>query len=513
MSGLRPVNDRTGEPDLREYLRTVWRRRRIVVLVVMAAVVAAVTASLLSHPVYESSATMVLQNQSQDPFDEGTVPVLNPDRIVQTEIQVFDSSAVRNRVRELIGDDPGVSVASLGQTNAFSVTARAPEADQAADIANAYAQAYTEVTREQQLASINDSADTLELKVADIKNQIAAIDAGPQNPASAAARDSLVSNQALFQQKLDELQVSATLQTGRATTSSPATPPGSPVSPKPIRSAVLAVVVGLILGLGTAMLLEYLDDSIPSRDALEAALGGVPVLGTIPLVGGRKRRAITAATLDAPSSPAAEAYRALRTSVQFLGLDREHTVVQVTSPSAGDGKTTTAVNLSVSLANAGQRVCLVSCDLRKPTVHEAFELDDSVGLTSVITGSTTLGAALQPVPEAPGLALLASGPLPPNPSEVLASRHMRDLIESLRAGFDFVILDCAPLLPVTDGVVLAPVADAVLIVARAGATRTHDLIRADDALRQVHVEVTGTVLNATTSDLGGYGYGYGYVKT
>lgn len=510
MPPIRPAADPNSEPDARDYLRMLWRRRRSIVLIVLVTLLASIGASIASEPTYEATATLVLQDQSKDPFTETSAVALNPDRTVQTEIQVFGGSAVRERVREILGAAPDVTATALGQTNAFAVTARAPEAAQAADIANGYARAYIDETRRQALVDIGSAADQLEGKVADLKRQINQTDLLPPTAATASARDSLVANQALFQQKLDQLRVSASLQIGRATTSKLATAPDSPVTPQPVRSAILALIVGLILGLGTALLLEYLDDSITSKETLETAMGGAPILGTIPAVPGRQdpeRPRIQ--TLEAPASPAAEAYRSLRTAVQFLGLEREQTLVQVTSPREGDGKTTTAVNLAVALADAGQQVCVMCCDLRRPRVHDFFGLDNVVGLTSVITGEAPLSDALQEVPEVPGLQLLSSGRLPPNPAEVVASRRMREVLDALRARFDVVILDCPPLLPVTDAVVLAPAVDVVLVVARAGSTRTQDVQRADEALRQVRVAPSGGVLNATTTDLGGYGYGYG----
>ncbi len=498
------------EPDARDYFRMVWRKRRVIALVVGVAVLASVGASLANPPAYAASATMVLQDQSADPFTQ-TTQVLNRDRLVQTELEVFSSSLVKDRVRELIGVAPAVNLAALGQTDAFSVTARGPEPRQAADIANAYAQAYIDVTRSQAKADLEAGAEQLSKKVADLQRQINVIDAsGPPTPNTTQARASLINQVAVYQQKLDEIEVSTGLQQGRASVATPATPDGQPVAPRPLRSAVLALVLGLILGLGTALLLEYLDDSITSKEALEAALGGAPVLGLIPADSSSKEARPHIVTLDAPSSPGAEAYRSLRTAVQFLGLERDHSVVQVTSPRLGDGKTTTAVNLAVSLAKGNLTVAIVCCDLRRPRLHEFFGLDNAVGLTSVITKEVALDDALQVLPDLDGLSVLASGPLPPNPAEVLATRHMGEVIGKLRDRFDVVVLDTPPLLPVTDAAVLAPWADVVLVVARAGVTGVHDVERAYETLLQVQASPAGSVFNSVTHELGGYGYGYGY---
>lgn len=509
------MSESTREPELRDYLRMVWRRRRMILAVVVAAVAAAVVASLFNAATYEARATLVLQDQTSDPFAQPTVQI-NQDREVQTEIEVFNGGAVEDQVRQLIGAAPDVAVDPLGQTNAFTVTARAPQPGQAADIANAYARAYIEVTRTQAVDDLQAGAAQLRNKVADLQtriDQLAPVGDGDPSPTATVARDALINQAAGFQQKADDIEVSAGLQQGRARVSTPATPDATPVAPRPVRSAVLALVLGLILGLGTALLIEYLDDSITSKEALEDALGGAPVLGIIPVDTAVRPGVSRVASIEAPMSGSAEAYRSLRTAVQFLGLERETTVVLVTSPRLGDGKTTTAVNLAVSMAKSGQRVVLAGFDLRRPRFHEFLDVDETVGLTSVITGDTTLVDALQPVREVEGLEVLASGPLPPNPAEVLATRHVAEVLATLRTGFDTVVIDCPPLLPVTDAAVLAPLADVVLLVARAGSTGVHDLERSLETLRQVQAPPAGSVFNAVTAEFGGYGYGYGYGST
>jgi len=188
---------------------------------------------------------------------------------------------------------------------------------------------------------------------------------------------------------------------------------------------VLGLAVGLMLGAGAAFLFEYMDDSIKAKADLERATHGrLPTLGLIPAVPTwRDRDDARLVSLIDPGSGAAEAYRALRTTIQFMALERPISVLQVTSPSAAEGKSTTLANLGVALAGAGQRVVIVCGDLRRPRIHEFFGLANTEGLTSVVLGTLPLSAALQPVPAVPGLTLLASGPLPPNPSELLDSKR------------------------------------------------------------------------------------------
>jgi non-specific protein-tyrosine kinase len=218
-------------------------------------------------------------------------------------------------------------------------------------------------------------------------------------------------------------------------------------------------------------------------------------------------------SLVEPTSSAAEAYRALRTSIQFLGLERPVRKLQVTSPSAEEGKTTTVANLGVALAAAGQRVVIVCCDLRRPRIHEFFGLSNEVGLTSVLLGRTSAEEACQRVPQLERLSLLASGPLPANPSEILLSSQTAGLLETIQSNADVVLLDCPPVLPITDAAALSPHVDATLVVASADNTSGRVVARALEVLEQVGAPIVGTVLNGVAvDDVYGYAYKYRYYR-
>ncbi|MDP9072931.1 MAG: CpsD/CapB family tyrosine-protein kinase [Actinomycetota bacterium] len=227
----------------------------------------------------------------------------------------------------------------------------------------------------------------------------------------------------------------------------------------------------------------------------------MPDLGLIPRVGGWKSgdqpRLVS---LTEPHSPAAEAYRTLRTSIQFVGLDQPLRVIQVTSATAEEGKSTTLANLAVALANAGDRVCMCCCDLRRPRIHEFFGLDNKIGFTSVILGRESMSVAVQPVPGVKRLSLLASGPLPPNPSELLASDRAREVIRSLASTFDVVLVDSPPVLPVTDAAIISAVADVTIVVIAMGRSTRREISRTVEVLHQVHATIIGTVLNGVSGE-------------
>lgn len=506
----------TSELELRDYLRVLRRRRTVIALATLVVVTTALLGSFLQTPVYQGTAQILLQPRStESPFDEQTGQRSDPERAVQTEIEVLKSEPVRAEVNRKLGAAPMVSAAPVGETDVIEVKAQNTDPKQAAEIANAYANSYIGFRRKQAVDDVLAASTEIQRKVTDLQGQIDAIrvpapSVQNPNPTPPPERQALIEQQVLFKQRLSQLQVDAALKTGGAQLVTSASAPTSPIKPTPIRSGVVALAVGLIFGVGLAFLFEYLDDSIKGKDDLERATPGLPAVGLIPTVPGwKERKRPVLVSMSDPKSAVAEAYRSLRTSIQFMGLDRPLRAIQVTSASAGEGKTTTIANLAVALAQAGQKVVIVSCDLRRPRVHEFFGLTNAVGFTSVLLGDVPVSSALQSVNGVDGLKIVASGPIPPNPSELLAGRRAVEALAALQAEADVLLIDSPPILPVTDGAVLANRVDGTLLVANAGVTTRRDLHRAHEVLRQVDARLLGTVLNGATGG-GAYGYTYGY---
>ncbi len=214
-------------------------------------------------------------------------------------------------------------------------------------------------------------------------------------------------------------------------------------------------------------------------------------------------------SLNAPTSAPAEAYRGLRTSVQFLALDRSLRLVLITSPNAGEGKTTTLANLAVALGRVGQRVCMVSCDLRRPRLHHFFNLPDNLGLTSVVFGQAPLSDVIQNVPGLDTVSFLGAGPATDNPAELISSLRMKGILTSLSALYDIVLIDSPPILPVTDASILATRVDGVIVVVNSPSTKKRSLSQACGQLRQVDAPLLGLILNGSTEEAS-YTYEYKY---
>jgi capsular exopolysaccharide synthesis family protein len=267
--------------------------------------------------------------------------------------------------------------------------------------------------------------------------------------------------------------------------------PDTPTSPKPMRNLMLAGVLGLLIGLAAGVVRELLDTTVKGPEDVSAAVD-LPVMGNIaydPSV--PKRPLVTALDLN---NPRLEAFRVLRTNMQFVDVDHDSRVYTVTSSVPEEGKTTSATNLAIMTAQAGQRVLLVEGDLRRPRIHMENELEQAVGLTTVLVGRTSLEEAVQ-TPDVPNLSVLTSGLLPPNPAELLQSRAMADLLVKARDRYDVVIIDAPPLLPVTDAALLAAQSDGALVVVRHGRTTKEQLREAVDRLRAVGGRPLGAVLN------------------
>lgn len=318
-----------------------------------------------------------------------------------------------------------------------------------------------------------------------------------------------VTNQELYDgllQRYKEIGVAGGIGANNISIVDRAEVPGAPYKPNLMRNLVLGLAAGLALGTLLAFLLHFLDRRIHSVKALET-LTGLPVLGVIPQL------AEGTSPLDAsrnPRSPFSEAYRSVRTALQFAtphGLPRS---LLVTSPGSGEGKTTTAAELAHNIAQLGRRVVIVDADLRNPSLHKVFGKPNAVGLSNVLAGAVELPTALQSV-EGELFSVITSGPLPPNPPELLGGERLIQVLETLAAEFDVVVLDGPPVLGLADAPLLASRAEATLLVVMADVTRTDNVHGALQRITATHGSVLGTLFTRWDHrGKGELGYGYSY---
>jgi succinoglycan biosynthesis transport protein ExoP len=292
---------------------------------------------------------------------------------------------------------------------------------------------------------------------------------------------------------------------------------GAQIAPVLVQSLLLGAVVGLLMGVGLGLWAELADRSFRSPLDIRRHLG-IPVLGHIPPIRMNEPPEVKPhAALDSilaahlrPHSAEAEAVRGIRTQLLFSTSGNEHQVIQVTSPNPGDGKSTLSANLAISLATSNKRVVLVDCDFRKPRIHRMFALPNpELGLALVVADQADLGAVIQGC-EIENLSLLPCGPRPANPAELLTTPKFQEMLDELRANYDFVILDTPPVLAVSDPAAVAPRADGVILVFRMTKDARPAAERAMDDLTAVGGKLLGVVVNGSTEREMGYGYGHSY---
>jgi capsular exopolysaccharide synthesis family protein len=495
------------EPSFRAYLQILRHRKWWVASITVFGLAVSLAFSLTAHKQYSATAQLLVQPSiNASGLAAQQQPVTQTD--VQTELQLVTSAPVQQAVRQQLSSTPAVSASEVGQTNVMAITATSPAPSQASRIANLYATAFVQYRQAVASSSLASAEAQLRSQISSVGRELSSFHGNDTSPAASA----LLNQEAVLKEQLAQMQVSGATDTGDVVLVTPAQTPVAPSSPKPVQDALLGVLAGLALGLGAAFLRDSLDDRLTSKEATEHA-GGVPVLAMTPAVtSGRRQQKPLVVSVAEPTSPAAESYRSLRTSLQFARQERQLRSVVVTSPGVGEGKTSTLANLGVVFAQAGERVLLVSCDLRRPMIGELFGLDEGEGLTSVLQGQRTIEETVVPVPGFDRLFLLPAGPISSNPAELLNGALARDIFARLRDHFDLVLIDSPPVLPVTDAAILSQYADATLMLAAAGQTRRSDLHRAVEKLDQVGATILGTVLNKVTRQTGRY-YGYGYAYT
>ena len=512
------------DATLRDYVRVVWRRKWVVIGLAIVLMALAGAYSYAKTPLYRASAQLMYENQLNvaDPLSSGGY--VDPTKI-QVELDsvssVIASPEVFKRAQATIDQGPNAPYTVLaapdtrpGQTysQTVSITAVSPSAETAARAANAYATAFTEFRRSSEQAVVRQAVEVLQAKLGAYKTE-----------AERSSADYLT-----LLQRVQDLQILEATATGNFRIIVPAVAPAAPFTPKPVRNIAMALMAGLVLGVGLALLLEQFDTRVRSPEQV-AAIFRWPVLGQLRKITAKALEQQPLYVLSDSHNPPAEAIRKLRGNLEFANIDGDLKSIFVTSCLQHEGKSLTVCNLALALAASGNRVVLVDGDLRRPQVHRYLNLPNATGLSTVLTGRIGLSEALRSRHvgrvftrgDASGhgdatsdgdyrLHVLTSGPVPPSAAEMIASKSFASLIARLEAEFDMVIVDAPALLAVGDTAAIARCVDGLIFLVDLTRAKRPLLLEAAAQTAQMPSRKLGLVVlrNASSrrSERDGYTY-------
>ena len=447
--------------ELQEYFRILRKRWPVIALTLLLTIGAAAAYTILAPKSYESKTALFVSTSAS----EGADSLLQGSSFTQQRVKSYADVIKSPVVLDPVIDELGLDVPS-------------------------------EVL--EQRVTTNVPLDTVLIEVAVRDND-------PQTAADIAEG---IADQ--FIRTVGEIETSRGDRSApiTVTVTRPAAVPTVPVSPNPLLNLALGGVLGLLLGLVLALVRDMQDTSVKTEKEVREVTNE-PIIGAIHFDSQAPKHPLV--VQDDAHSVRAEAFRALRTNLQFVDAAHEIRTIAVTSSLPGEGKTTTAANLGVTMAEAGSSVCIIEADLRRPRLLDYLGMDGTVGLTNVLIGEADLDDVLQPFGTG-RMEILGAGPIPPNPSELLGSPQMRHTLDDLERRFDYVLLDAPPVLPVTDAAVLGRICDGTILVAGSGVIKKEHLSRALEALGRVNASVLGIIVNRIpTKGVDAYSYyGEGY---
>ena len=507
--------------EIRQYAALIRKWSWLIALLLIVVGAAAYFLSKGSTPIYQASATLMVNQATNPTTVTGYSDILTSERLARTYASLLVSRPVIDETAQRLGISPriltgAITVTPVRDTQLLQIKVEGVIPELTAQIANTLPAVFMERNAALQLGRVAASKSKLEVEITNIENELAETQQQLKSVTDDTQRTRLETSLAQYRNtystlvaSYQQINLAEAQTTNNIVVAEPATIPERPIRPRTSTNVLLAAIVGALLGLGIAFLVEYLDDTVKTPDDI-SRVSGLATLGAIARLkeSGAPRQLVAWLRTKAPES---EAYRTLRTNIQFSSIDKPIRSLLVTSSGPGEGKSTTTANLAVVLAQTGQRVIVVDTDLRRPVLHKVFGVPNNIGLTtSLLAGeNVSLEGYMQPT-EIETLSVLTSGPIPPNPSELLGSRRMEHLVAALVQAADIVLFDSPPVLAVTDAVVLARHVDGVLLVVDAGHTREQALAQAAGELQKSGVNLLGVALNRLDTRRGGYYYYYYY---
>jgi capsular exopolysaccharide synthesis family protein len=480
--------------DLTRYTQLIARRWRLLVIVIGLALNVSILQSTLSDETFQTTSRIVIVERPAGDLLLNR-PARDLDRALQTELRELEGSELRTEANELLRlDDTDVDFESE-DPDLLLVTARFGTAQGAAVIANTYASTFVALRQNEEIAKlelakgqVESQLGTLQLEIDDLEAQLAL---DPADLRASVRLDARLSQQNELLSQIDDIDFLIASDPAGVELGEAATEPADPISPRPVRSAIFALVLGSVLAVVIALIADSVDDTIRTTEDLDTADTGVPILGAIPPCSLLDN---DVASLVEPESATAEAYRILRASVLHSMGRKPNLLIQVTSSGFGEGKSNVAANLAVSFAGIGIKTALVDADLRSDGLGTRFSELGGPGLVELLTGELPLDEPLKRLGRSSTLRGLGRGTVTVNPAEVLSIDRARSVFRHLKESFDVTIIDTPEVLPYADATVMSGMVDGTVVVLRAGETRRRALDEAFANLGLVDARVVGTVL-------------------
>jgi len=519
-----PTNDGVDEIatiDLKKYFFLLWDNLWLILLVMILAAGAANILSIRMTPVYEATTTLLIDVPAY--YSTEISAIYAAEEKTSTYSKILTKSSVLTETIKRLGMiistsqlEEMITVEPQTDAQLIDITVASTDPEAASAIANTLVEVFTQDIIQLQLGRYQSSLNNLQTQMSEVEELIVSINTQLESVNGEDELNWLKSELAEYQGIYAELLSSyenVRLSEAQSLTSiiliEPALTPEIPSRPRTLVNSALAAIISLGLSVVAIFAANVFDDRLKDPDKIAQQLG-LPVLGVINPHNSKKNNEIIVATH--PRNPISEQYRTLRTNVNFALVDKELRSLLVASSELGDGKTTIASNLAMVFAQSGRNTYLIDCDMRKPTIHARFDLNNRFGLSTLFhhDGSSFQRNDLWEQPYE-CLSVLTSGALPPNPSELLASHSMKKILESLKAKAEMLIIDSPPVMAVTDAVVLAPLVDGVLIVVEPGKTKLKEAKIMLRQFKRANAKVLGVAIKFAKGKLDKrYSRRYGY---
>lgn len=505
----------------------LWRWLWLIILCAVLAGGAAYTVSRFTQPVYSASAILLINTAPSSTVGTDAGSLSASQQVARTYVELLRTTDVLDKVVATL-ELPYSSATLAGRVQAsvvantqlIKISIEDIDPQRATTIVNTLAQVFQESNQEQQLSRYANLSSSLTTRMTQVENDILTTQAEiAAMPAKRTAEEEARLEQLLASlsqynnsyssllSSLSQVRLSEAQTMSQVSVAQKALEPTSPIRPRTLNNTLLAAVVGAMLAAGVALLIEYLDDTIKTPDDIEQ-VAHTPLLGLIARIEAAEPAGMLITALT-PRSPISEAYRVLRTNIQYSSVDKPLRSLLITSGNPTEGKSTTVANLAVVLAQAGKRVVVVDTDLRRPMQHKYFGLLNTFGITTALLESQSPVEQYVQATEVENLRVMTSGPLPPNPAELLDSKRLEQVLVELQKQADVLLLDSPPLLSVTDASLLSRMVDGTLLVIDAGKTKRAFFARALGTLQSVNGNLLGVVLNRIIPSRSGY-YSYYY---